>query len=155
MSKDSVHVALVLSDKELWVARNHHQALFYTFPVGTTAHDLSGLVNSYGRKTCFIGHNPSSYVHDRCVIVYFADEASKLAAIGSVLVYKSVNLHWAGFFLVHCTKCKHFGHISEVCSIGGNSGVHNKQVVSSQDQVYLANIYKKKQASVACLVLSK
>ncbi|KAG9305271.1 hypothetical protein G9A89_003355 [Geosiphon pyriformis] len=76
------------------------------------AHDLLDLLKSYGGKTCFIGHNPSSYVHNRCVIVCFVDKASKLAAIDE------------------------------------NSGVHGKWVVTSQNWVHLANIYKRKQAPI-------
>ncbi|KAG9293147.1 hypothetical protein G9A89_010484 [Geosiphon pyriformis] len=137
VDKDSVCVVLVLNDKESWLIRDHYWALLYTLPVGTTAYDLLDLVNSYSEKTCFIGYNPDSYVRDRCVVVCFNNKASKLAAISSILVYKGVNLCWAGLSLACCVKCKKFGHISDVCSIGGNSGV------------YLANIYKKKQALVA------
>ncbi|KAG9292209.1 hypothetical protein G9A89_023929 [Geosiphon pyriformis] len=82
--------------------------------MGTTAHDLSDLLDSYGGKTCFIGRNPSSYVHDKCTMVCFDNETSKLAAISSVSVYKGVNLHWAGLFLACCAKCKQFDHISDV-----------------------------------------
>ncbi|KAG9288908.1 hypothetical protein G9A89_019530 [Geosiphon pyriformis] len=39
---------------------------------------------------------------------------SKLAAIGSISVFKGVNLCWAGLFLACRTKYKHFGHISDV-----------------------------------------
>ncbi|KAG9301653.1 hypothetical protein G9A89_016723 [Geosiphon pyriformis] len=148
MKKDLVHVVLVVDDKVSWILRDQYQALLYTLPVGTTAHDLSGLLKSYGKKTCFISHNPNSYVCDRCAVVCFENEASKLAAIGFVLVYKDVNLHWTGLFLACCTKYKQLGHISTVCSLGGNSGVHGKQVVTPQDQVHLANIYKKKQMPI-------
>ncbi|KAG9293044.1 hypothetical protein G9A89_016406 [Geosiphon pyriformis] len=93
-------------------------ALFYTLPVRTMTHDFSGLMELYDEKICFIGHNPSLYVHDRCTIMYFADETSKLAAIGSVPVFKSVNLCWTGLSLACCFKCKHFGHISDMCLVG-------------------------------------
>ncbi|KAG9285977.1 hypothetical protein G9A89_022653 [Geosiphon pyriformis] len=83
-----------------------------------------------------------------CIVVCFDNEAFKLVAIGSVPVYKGINLHWAGFFLACCAKCKQLGHISDVCSISENFGICHKQVVSSQNQVYLANIYRKKQALV-------
>ncbi|KAG9295433.1 hypothetical protein G9A89_013462 [Geosiphon pyriformis] len=136
MEKDSVHVAKAINNKQLW-------ALLYTLPVDTTAHDLSDLLDSYGERTCFIGHNPSSYVYNRCVIVCFMDEASKLTAIGFTSVFKSVNLHWAGLFLVCCAQCKQFGHTFTGYSLGGNSGVCGKQVVTPQDWVHLANIYKK------------
>ncbi|KAG9293616.1 hypothetical protein G9A89_005619 [Geosiphon pyriformis] len=53
-----------------------------------TVHDLSDLLESYGKKTCFIGCNSESYVHDRCTVVCFDNETFKLAVIGSILVYK-------------------------------------------------------------------
>ncbi|KAG9291303.1 hypothetical protein G9A89_021805 [Geosiphon pyriformis] len=139
MGKDSVHVAK---------ASDQHWALLYTLPVGTTAHDLSALVEVYGGKTCFIGRNPSSYIRDQYAVICFESEASKLAAIGSVLVFKDVSLHWAGLSLACCTVCKQFGHVSDVCSMGGNSGAHSKRVVTSQNWVRLANVYRRKQASI-------
>ncbi|KAG9300094.1 hypothetical protein G9A89_018371 [Geosiphon pyriformis] len=123
MKKDLVHVTLAI--------------FLYTLSVRTTAHNLSGLLELYDRKTCFIGHNSSSYVYNRCTIVCFVDKASKLATIGSILVFKSVNLCWTGLFLACCTKCKQFGYISNVCLV---------------DQVCLANIYKKKQILIVCPV---
>ncbi|KAG9285792.1 hypothetical protein G9A89_013217 [Geosiphon pyriformis] len=93
MEKDSVHVALAINNKQTWIIKDHYRALLYILPVGTTAHDLSGLLESYGRKTCFIGCNPNSYVHDKCAVVCFADKASKLTAISSVPVFKGVNLY--------------------------------------------------------------
>ncbi|KAG9302026.1 hypothetical protein G9A89_021070 [Geosiphon pyriformis] len=77
-------------------------------------------------KTCFIGCNPAMYVHNRCAVICFSDETSKLAAIGSLPVFKGVNLHWTGLSLV----------------------------VTPQDQICLVNIYKKKQASIAHPVLA-
>ncbi|KAG9292210.1 hypothetical protein G9A89_023930 [Geosiphon pyriformis] len=129
MEKDLVHVALAVNNKVSWILRDQHQALLYTLPVSTTAHNLSGLLESYGGRTCFIGCNLNSYVHNRCAVICFKNEASKLAAIGSVPVYKSVNLCWTGLFLACCTKCKQLDHIST-------------------NQVCLANIYKKKQVPI-------
>ncbi|KAG9292592.1 hypothetical protein G9A89_006963 [Geosiphon pyriformis] len=88
----------------------------------TMAHDLSDLIKLYGGKTCFIGHNPSSYVYNKCAVVCFANEASKLVAIDFVPVYKGVNLHWAGFSLACYTKCEQFGHISNMCSVASFGG---------------------------------
>ncbi|KAG9292059.1 hypothetical protein G9A89_017959 [Geosiphon pyriformis] len=119
MEKDSVRMALAVSNKQMWVSKDQHQALLYTLPVGTNAHDLSSLLESYSEKTCFIGHNPNSYVRDRCAVICFGDEASKLAAIGTVPVFK------------------------------GYSGVCGKRVVSEQDWICLAGIYKKKSAPIA------
>ncbi|KAG9285089.1 hypothetical protein G9A89_009900 [Geosiphon pyriformis] len=152
MEKDSVQMALAVEDKQSWVFRNQHRALLYTLPVGTTAHDLFSLLDSYGKKTCFIGCNPSSYVHNRCAMVCFTDEKSKLAVIDSNPVFKGVNLQWAGLFLACCTKCKQIGHIFNACSSGEISGVCGKRVVTDQNQVCLAGIYKKKQASIVCPV---
>ncbi|KAG9290769.1 hypothetical protein G9A89_011732 [Geosiphon pyriformis] len=92
MEKDSVLVVKAIDDKQSWVFRDLHQALLYTLPVSTIAHDFSDLLELYDEKTCFIGYNPSSYVYNRCAIVCFTDEPSKLAAIGSTSVFKGVFL---------------------------------------------------------------
>ncbi|KAG9286577.1 hypothetical protein G9A89_005345 [Geosiphon pyriformis] len=149
MGKDSVHVALAVSDKQMWVSRDQHRALLYTLSVGTNAHDLSSLMESYGGKTCFIGYNPNLYVRDRCAVICFGDKVSKLAAIGTVPVFKGVSLHWAGLSLASCTHCKEFGYVTVNCSLGKYSGVCGKRVVSEQDQIRLAGIYKKKLAPIA------
>ncbi|KAG9296168.1 hypothetical protein G9A89_014760 [Geosiphon pyriformis] len=107
MGKDSVHVALAI--------------------VGTTTHDLSNLLNSYGGKTCIVGCN----------------------LVTSVLIFKSVSLHWAGLFLACCAMCKHFGHVSDMCSVSGNSGRCGRHVVTPQNQACLADIYKKRQVPIA------
>ncbi|KAG9287460.1 hypothetical protein G9A89_023832 [Geosiphon pyriformis] len=148
MGKDSVHMAKANIDKQT----DQHQALLYTLPVGTNAHDLSSLLESYGGKTCYIGRNPSSYVRDRCAVICFGDEASKLAAIGTIPVFKNVSLHWAGFSLASCIRCKQFGHVMVNCSLGEYSGVRGRRVVSEQDRIRLAEIYKKKSVPVACPV---
>ncbi|KAG9304133.1 hypothetical protein G9A89_019695 [Geosiphon pyriformis] len=125
--KNSVRVAKAINNKQT--------ALLYTLPTGTTAYDLSGLLELYSEKTCFIGWNPSSYVRDRCIIICFGNEVSKLVAIGSVLVFKGANLHWTGLSLVCCTACKQFGHVSGVCFVDNNSESHGKCVISDQDQI--------------------
>ncbi|KAG9296993.1 hypothetical protein G9A89_008579 [Geosiphon pyriformis] len=153
MEKNSMCVALAISNKKLWITKNCYQTLLYTLPVGITAHNLSDLLNLYNGKTCFIGCNLSSYVHNRCVIVCFTNKTSKLAAIDSVLIFKGVNLCWAGLSLACCTLCKKFGHVSDVCLVSKNFGRCSKHIITLQNQVYLANIYKKKQAPVVCLVL--
>ncbi|KAG9288052.1 hypothetical protein G9A89_017647 [Geosiphon pyriformis] len=117
--------------KEISYVESDNLALLYTLLVRTTVHDLSSLLELYGEKTCFIGHNPSLYVCNRCVIVCFANEASKLIVIGSTSVFKGVNLCWAGFSLACCTKCKHFGHIFDVCLAGGNSGGYDTTVANT------------------------
>ncbi|KAG9291174.1 hypothetical protein G9A89_013046 [Geosiphon pyriformis] len=122
VGKNFVHVALAIGNRELWISKNIYHALLYTFLISTSAHDLSELVAFYGEKTCFIGHNPNSYVCNRCAIICFENKASKLVAIGLVLVFKS------------------------------NSAGYKRWVVSTQNQVCLASIYKKKQASITCSI---
>ncbi|KAG9300420.1 hypothetical protein G9A89_010045 [Geosiphon pyriformis] len=148
MGKNSVHVAKANIDKQTWVSRDQHRALLYTLLVGINAHDLSSLLESYGGKTCYIGCNPNSYVRDRCAVICFGNKASKLAAIGTVPVFKNVNLYWAGLSLASCTRCKQFSHVMVNCSLGEYSGVRGRRVVSEQDWICLAGIYKKKSASV-------
>ncbi|KAG9303012.1 hypothetical protein G9A89_006229 [Geosiphon pyriformis] len=130
---------------------DQHWALLYTLPVGITSHDLSDLLDSYGKKTCFIGHNLNFYVCDKCAVVCFADETSKLAAFGFIPVFKSVILHWTSLSLTCCAKCKQFGHISNACSVGGNVGVHGKQVAFV---VRLVSFGGKTWAQVAGSILS-
>ncbi|KAG9299013.1 hypothetical protein G9A89_020326 [Geosiphon pyriformis] len=88
------------------------------------AHDLSKLLTSYGRKICTISHNLVSYVYNRCAVVCFDFKKLKDAVIGSLPVFKSMNLHWAGFSLACCAKCEQFGHIFDVCLADGNSDGH-------------------------------
>ncbi|KAG9290566.1 hypothetical protein G9A89_020936 [Geosiphon pyriformis] len=128
VGKNSVRVVLAVNDKKLWVVRNCHWALLYILFVSMMAYDLSDLLELYGGKTRFIGHNPSLYVHDKYAIVCFVDKTSKLVAIGSILVFKGVNLCWAGLSLAHCAHCKQFGHISIRCSLSRNSGACSKRV---------------------------
>ncbi|KAG9307585.1 hypothetical protein G9A89_023150 [Geosiphon pyriformis] len=111
---DFVCVALAINDKELWISRNCYHALLYTLSVGTTAHNFSELVEAYSRRTCFIGCNSSSYVHNRCVIICFENGI------------QGVSLQWTGLSLASCTQCKQFGHITINYPLGGNSGVCDK-----------------------------
>ncbi|KAG9306333.1 hypothetical protein G9A89_018216 [Geosiphon pyriformis] len=114
---DSVHVAKANIDKQTWVSRDQHWALLYTLSVGTNAHDLFSLLESYGEKICYISCNPSSYVCDRCAVICFGDEASKLATIGIISVLRNVSLRWAGFSLASCACCKQFSHVLVNCSL--------------------------------------
>ncbi|KAG9290805.1 hypothetical protein G9A89_011768 [Geosiphon pyriformis] len=97
-------------------------SLLYILLVITTAHDFFDLLMFYNGKMCFIGYNSNSYVRNRCAVVCFENKAAKLAMTGSVPVFRSVNLHWAGLSLACCVICKYFGHIGGNCSVDGNSG---------------------------------
>ncbi|KAG9290747.1 hypothetical protein G9A89_011710 [Geosiphon pyriformis] len=127
--------------------------LLYTLLVGTSAHDLSDLLVLYGEKTCFIGCNLGSYVHNWCTIICFENKDARLAAVSTILIFKSISLYWACLVLASCIKCEQFGHTTANCPVGGSSGVHGKRVVFDQDQICLTGIYKKKSASIARPVL--
>ncbi|KAG9300362.1 hypothetical protein G9A89_009986 [Geosiphon pyriformis] len=131
MGKDFIYVVKAINNKQSWVSKDLHQTLLYTFLVGTMAHNLSDLLELYGEKLVSLAIISSSYMHNRCAIVCFVDEISKLAAIGSTPVFKGVNLCWAGFSLACCAQCKWLSHISTECLLNKNSGVHDKQVVAS------------------------
>ncbi|KAG9288918.1 hypothetical protein G9A89_019540 [Geosiphon pyriformis] len=131
--------SLVVSKWSVFMGKN--SALLYILPVGTTAHDLSILVEAYGGKTCFIGHNSVSYVQDRCTVICFEDETSKLAAIGSVPVFKSVSLCWASLSLACCAKCKQFGHVSDMCSVGTGLSSGTKSSIGAWSSSNSANSY--------------
>ncbi|KAG9303893.1 hypothetical protein G9A89_005803 [Geosiphon pyriformis] len=105
MEKDSVRVALAVGNKQTWISRDYYRTLFYTLPIGTTAYDLSKLLVSYSGRTYFISHNPVSYAHDRCAMICFDSEKLRNDAIGSLLVFRKVNLRWAGLSLTCCAKC--------------------------------------------------
>ncbi|KAG9287393.1 hypothetical protein G9A89_023765 [Geosiphon pyriformis] len=115
MRKDSVRVALAVDNKQMWILRDHYRALLYTLSIDTTAHDLSKLLASYDGKTCFIGCNLVSYACDRCAVVCFNSKELKNNAIGSLPVFRSVNLRWVGLFLACYAKCDQFGHVSDDC----------------------------------------
>ncbi|KAG9289270.1 hypothetical protein G9A89_007515 [Geosiphon pyriformis] len=76
-----------------------------------------------------------------CAVVCFENEAAKLVATGSVPVFRGVNLHWAGLFLACCAICKHFGHVGGNYSVDGNSGSHERQVVTDQDCLHGADAF--------------
>ncbi|KAG9304895.1 hypothetical protein G9A89_010757 [Geosiphon pyriformis] len=127
VGKDFVRVAKAIGDKQMWVSKDQHQALLYTLPVRITAYDLSSLLESYGRKTCFIGCNPFLYVRNWYAVICFKNEVSKLAAVGLIPVFKSVNLCWAGLCLAYCTQCTHFGHITANCSLSVTPPSQNQE----------------------------
>ncbi|KAG9307508.1 hypothetical protein G9A89_017338 [Geosiphon pyriformis] len=150
---ESSKVASLVTSKWSVLVRKDLVSLLYTLSVGTSAHDLSELLVSYGGKTCFIGCNLGSYICDQCAIICFENKDARLAAVSTVPIFKGISLHWASLVLASCTKYKQFGHITTNCSVSGSSGVCRKKVVSDQDRVHLAGIYKKKLAPIARPVL--
>ncbi|KAG9284981.1 hypothetical protein G9A89_009791 [Geosiphon pyriformis] len=122
---------------------------------GFGSYDLSGLLESYGGKTCFIGHNPFSYVYNQCAVICFENEASKLAAVGLIPVFKSVNLCWAGFCLAYCTQYIQFGHITANCSVDGSSGVLSSGSIDNGKPLFLVvNNLEKQLVSIKSSLVS-
>ncbi|KAG9291677.1 hypothetical protein G9A89_022096 [Geosiphon pyriformis] len=66
IAKDVVQVARADVDKQTWDSRDEFKTLFYTFPVGTNAHDLWDFIGSVGEKTCVIEHNLVNYTRAHC-----------------------------------------------------------------------------------------
>ncbi|KAG9286742.1 hypothetical protein G9A89_012292 [Geosiphon pyriformis] len=62
---------------------------------GTTAYDLSDLVQLYDKKICYISKNLVSYAQVCCAVIYFNFDNTRKAAICSTPVFKGVNLVWA------------------------------------------------------------
>ncbi|KAG9301469.1 hypothetical protein G9A89_006566 [Geosiphon pyriformis] len=83
LDKDSAHVAKANANKQTWDLKNSYHTLLYTLPIGTTAHDLSDLVQSY---------------------------VARKAAICFTPIFKGVNLVWAGLSSPKCATCdkRHF-----------------------------------------------
>ncbi|KAG9292194.1 hypothetical protein G9A89_023914 [Geosiphon pyriformis] len=150
IEKDAVCVAKTNNDKESWDARNHHRALLYTLPMGTTAHDIWNFVGSVGRKTCMIDHHPVMYAWARCAIVCFNLADSLDAVMDTTSVLRGVNLCWSCLSLSKCVKCGNLDHTSLGCSVNRNlfSGRSSRRMLSDVDKSRLAAIYAKRSALV-------
>ncbi|KAG9288596.1 hypothetical protein G9A89_006697 [Geosiphon pyriformis] len=78
-----------------------------------------------------------------------------LTAICSILVFKGVNLIWAGLFSPKYTVYGNFGHISSRCNSGEKNieqSFKKRFLCSDSDKKHLVLIYAKKQAPVSCPV---
>ncbi|KAG9307354.1 hypothetical protein G9A89_017183 [Geosiphon pyriformis] len=140
----------VLMEKNSVLLRNQHWALLYILPVGTTVHNLFGLLASYDGKTCFIGCNLAMYVRDRCTVICFSDKASKLAAIDSLPVFKSV--HLANIYKKKQT------FIAHLVSFGGlfwTKVVNGSSFPPLSSQNVLANVGSSSEIKPSLLVANK
>ncbi|KAG9307592.1 hypothetical protein G9A89_023157 [Geosiphon pyriformis] len=78
-------------------------------------------------KTYVISCNLVTYVSNRCVVICFDNEAFRLATVGSVSIFKGVNLRWTSLSLACCALCEQFGHVFFDCLVDKNSGGHEKK----------------------------
>ncbi|KAG9294758.1 hypothetical protein G9A89_008237 [Geosiphon pyriformis] len=107
--------------------------------MGTTAHDLSNLVQSYAQ----------------CAVICFDSKEARETAICSMLIFKSINLIWAGLLSSKCATCGNFGHVSSGYSNGEKTfglGFKKRFLCSDLDKKCLVFIYAKKQALMSCPV---
>ncbi|KAG9303966.1 hypothetical protein G9A89_005876 [Geosiphon pyriformis] len=84
IGKNSVHMAMAVSNCETWALRNKFRALLFTLPVGTTAHNLGTLLDGAGEKTCVY-----------CAVVGFESEVDLESAYHTELIFGGVKLFWA------------------------------------------------------------
>ncbi|KAG9304362.1 hypothetical protein G9A89_019924 [Geosiphon pyriformis] len=155
LGKDSAHVVKANTDKQIWNLKDSYHALLYILLMGTTAHDLLGLVQLYNRKTCYISRNLVSYTRAYCAVIWFDSEDTRKAAICSTLVFKSVNLIWTGLSSLKYAACDNFGYVFFECgSDEKNFGQSFKKrfFCSNSDKKHLVLIYAKKQAPVSYLI---
>ncbi|KAG9286905.1 hypothetical protein G9A89_012455 [Geosiphon pyriformis] len=139
IGKDVVCVARADVDKQMWNARNEYRALFYTLPMGTTAHNLWDFIGSVSRKTCVIDHNSVSYSCAHCATVCFGSRFDLVDAIKSYLS------------LVLCLVCKYSGHTSLICVLVKDDSTLKKKkaLFFMHDRARLANIYAKKSVPIS------
>ncbi|KAG9303341.1 hypothetical protein G9A89_013667 [Geosiphon pyriformis] len=71
IGKDSVHVAIAVSNRDTWASRDQFRALLFTLPVETTAHDLGNLLDEAGEKSCIINHFLETGNRFCCAVVGF------------------------------------------------------------------------------------
>ncbi|KAG9296263.1 hypothetical protein G9A89_014855 [Geosiphon pyriformis] len=151
IEKDAVRVARSDLDKDSWDTRDQYRALFYTLPMGMTAHDIWDFIGSVGGKTCVIDRHPVTYTRTRCAVICFDSAESLNAIVGTMPVLRGANLRWFCLVLAKCAKCGKLGHTSLGCAIGGrvSSGLSLRRVLSDTDKSRLAAIYTKISAPVA------
>ncbi|KAG9305073.1 hypothetical protein G9A89_007713 [Geosiphon pyriformis] len=120
--------------------------------MGTTVHDLSDLVQSYGGKTCCIFRNLISYTQAQCAVICFDSKEARETAICSTPVFKSINLVWAGLSSSKYATCDNFGHIFFGYSDSEKTfglGFKKRFLCFDLDKRCLVLIYAKKQALVS------
>ncbi|KAG9285948.1 hypothetical protein G9A89_002368 [Geosiphon pyriformis] len=134
IEKNSVHVAKTVGDHETWAFRDQFRVLFFTLPVGMTAHDLGTLLEGAGKKTCVINHLLKTGNRTRCAVVCFESNKAMELAFCMEPIFGGMKLLWARLDLVCCERCGKFGHSALECDAG------------------LAKLYAKKKVSISCSV---
>ncbi|KAG9298306.1 hypothetical protein G9A89_002794 [Geosiphon pyriformis] len=115
IGKDSVHVAIMVGNRETWASRDQFRALLFTLPVGTIAHDLGDFFEGAGGKTSVINRLLETGNRVCCAVVCFDSDEVLESAFRTELILGSVKLSWAKLDLVHCERCEKFGHSALKC----------------------------------------
>ncbi|KAG9291983.1 hypothetical protein G9A89_017882 [Geosiphon pyriformis] len=147
----TAHWFILIGKDAVCIARS--DALLYTLPMGTNAHNIWDYVVSVGEKTCVIDHHLVFYARARCATVCFDSAESLDAVIKTMSVLKEANLHWSCLVSTKCAKYRKLGHTSLVCLVGEkknvSSGAFLCKTLLDLDKNRLAAIYTKCSAPVA------
>ncbi|KAG9286870.1 hypothetical protein G9A89_012420 [Geosiphon pyriformis] len=154
IGKDSVHVAKAVRDHNIWASRDCFRVLLFTLPVGTTAHDLSNLLDRTSGRTCIINCSLDTGNRVHCAVVGFESENDLNSTFLTKPVFGGVHLSWAKLDLVWCGKCGHLGHLALECDASDMSSsdllnIFNKRCASGVDCLQLAKLYAKKNVPIS------
>ncbi|KAG9292285.1 hypothetical protein G9A89_009097 [Geosiphon pyriformis] len=153
IGKNSVHVAIAVSDHETWASRNRFRALLFTLPVRTIVHNLDTFLDGAGGKTCVINCSMNSDNQVHCTVVGFESKEDLESAYHTVLIFDGVKLSWARLDLVCCKKCGHFGHSALECDVSILLIFKLlrlvKRVSSENHHLWLAKLYARKGVSIS------
>ncbi|KAG9299405.1 hypothetical protein G9A89_014054, partial [Geosiphon pyriformis] len=156
IEKNSVRVAKAMGDRDIWAFRDCFRALLFTLLVGTTAHDLSNLLNKTSGRICIINCLLNTGNRVCCAVVGFKSENDLNFAFLTEPVFGGVCLSWTMLDLVQCGKCGRLGHLALECNTSDMLSsdllnIFNKRHAPGVDCFQLAKLYAKKNAQVVSL----
>ncbi|KAG9292039.1 hypothetical protein G9A89_017939 [Geosiphon pyriformis] len=145
--KNSVYVTKAMRDCDIWASKNHFKMLLFTLPVGTTAYDLSNLLDNIGGKTCIINYLLDTGNRVYCAVVGFKSENN----LDSAFLIKPV---FARLDLVRYRKCGHLSHSALECDVSDMSpsdllSLFNKKCAPGVDRLQLTKLYAKKNIPIS------
>ncbi|KAG9305738.1 hypothetical protein G9A89_005136 [Geosiphon pyriformis] len=129
------------------------KVLLFTLLVGTTAHDLSNLLDRAGGKTCIINRSLDTGNRICCAVVGFESENDLNSAFLTEPVFGGVRLLWARFDVIWCEKCGHLGYSAFECDALNVLSLVPifpfKKPISSANCLQLAKLYARKNVSIS------
>ncbi|KAG9291166.1 hypothetical protein G9A89_013038 [Geosiphon pyriformis] len=137
IGKDSVCVAMAVSDRETWASRDQFRVLLFTLLMGTTAHNLGDLLERAGEKTCVINWLLETDNRVHCAVVCFDSDEARLN-------------------LVCCEWCGKFGYSALECDAEVVSALKSLKffirLANLDTRLQLAKLYAKKNVPISCPV---